>query len=622
MTTINQKEYLKKYLGIGKGSGVKKKKIKSEKVIGKSLKIIDDDIDAALSKEIQDDLANSNEDAPQIVSVIDDRPPSLRIDEKTKDNLWKPIGQGIDSDKHVEDVRFTNFKISKETSFIEHKLLNTSYRKTKKGNSASGKSNKQIQDIRSQKQDLSPARNVNRHGESSPSEIKYDYSHRTSTRDENIHPPNTSRRRAISPSRKSIRKVLSDDRSPSIESRIHEEDIPTRIKIEPDDISPPRKTKRYDKSPRNTERREHNSPPSRKMYRVSEASPQQRSRRDDMSPPRRNHIINGMSPSHRPREDDISPPRRTHRFNEMSPSGRSMENDISPPRKLKSDHSSLLNSRDISPPRKLSRLQDSPRRKSRRVDNSTSSKKHQQDLSPAKRNNETSTLAKVSRWNRESPTRSKTKNDLSPKRKHFSEKIERTMSGKKSGLQNAKDLVQEIITIKQKEEDLFKNMSNEVSGKNAVTISRKKKTSTPEEDAKKREKEKEMEVKYSRWGKGLKQVQDTNEKNEDMLHEMSKPLARYADDEDLEKFLKEQERDGDPMLAYIRKKKKKKQVEAGIPDKPMYMGDFEPNRFGIQPGYRWDGVDRSNGYEKKLFESRNSKRAAEEEAMKWSTEDM
>ena len=34
MSTINQKEYLKKYLGIGKAPGEKKKKKKKEKIIG------------------------------------------------------------------------------------------------------------------------------------------------------------------------------------------------------------------------------------------------------------------------------------------------------------------------------------------------------------------------------------------------------------------------------------------------------------------------------------------------------------------------------------------------------------------------------------------------------------
>lgn len=40
---------------------------------------------------------------------------------------------------------------------------------------------------------------------------------------------------------------------------------------------------------------------------------------------------------------------------------------------------------------------------------------------------------------------------------------------------------------------------------------------------------------------------------------MSKPLARYADDADLDKILREQEREGDPMLEYI----KQKQIKEG-----------------------------------------------------------
>lgn len=53
----------------------------------------------------------------------------------------------------------------------------------------------------------------------------------------------------------------------------------------------------------------------------------------------------------------------------------------------------------------------------------------------------------------------------------------------------------------------------------------------------------------------LKQVEDYRSRLEDDLHETSKPLARYSDDKDLEEMLKKQERDGDPMLNYIRNKK-------------------------------------------------------------------
>ena len=53
----------------------------------------------------------------------------------------------------------------------------------------------------------------------------------------------------------------------------------------------------------------------------------------------------------------------------------------------------------------------------------------------------------------------------------------------------------------------------------------------------------------------MAQVKSAQEKLADDLYEMTKPLARSRDDEDLERLLKEREREGDPMLAFITKKK-------------------------------------------------------------------
>lgn len=88
-------------------------------------------------------------------------------------------------------------------------------------------------------------------------------------------------------------------------------------------------------------------------------------------------------------------------------------------------------------------------------------------------------------------------------------------------------------------------------------------------------------------------------------------VARYADDEEINAEMKAQVRWGDTMAAYVKPKDaggapgKGGAAAARVKGRPVYKGAWAPNRYQIPPGYRWDGVDRSNGFEGERFRAIN-----------------
>lgn len=104
--------------------------------------------------------------------------------------------------------------------------------------------------------------------------------------------------------------------------------------------------------------------------------------------------------------------------------------------------------------------------------------------------------------------------------------------------------------------------------------------------------------------------------------------CRFRDDKVRDEELRSEIRDGDPMADLMRLKAEKKArkaakklkkaqkegkdvsaadvVAASAVLKPQYKGSFPPNRFGIRPGHRWDGVDRGNGWENKVLAAAKS----------------
>lgn len=127
----------------------------------------------------------------------------------------------------------------------------------------------------------------------------------------------------------------------------------------------------------------------------------------------------------------------------------------------------------------------------------------------------------------------------------------------------------------------------------------------------------EKEAQRMEWGKGLVQKDEAEKRRQELEKQRGTAFARHADDKDLNEELKAKELWNDPAAAFLTKKKSKG------PRKPEYNGPAPlPNRFGIKPGYRWDGVDRGNGFEKKLFQSQNSRKRKGAESYQWSADDM
>ncbi|KAH8109377.1 Pre-mRNA-splicing factor of RES complex-domain-containing protein [Phellopilus nigrolimitatus] len=133
---------------------------------------------------------------------------------------------------------------------------------------------------------------------------------------------------------------------------------------------------------------------------------------------------------------------------------------------------------------------------------------------------------------------------------------------------------------------------------------------------KKRERE-EREAQKMEWGKGLVQREDEVRRRAQLEQERKRDLAVYADDRELNDEQKAKDRWNDPAAAFLTKKASKG------PKKPIYSGPPPPpNRFGIRPGYRWDGVDRGNGFEKKIFQKQNERKRTGLESYQWSVDDM
>jgi pre-mRNA-splicing factor CWC26 len=113
--------------------------------------------------------------------------------------------------------------------------------------------------------------------------------------------------------------------------------------------------------------------------------------------------------------------------------------------------------------------------------------------------------------------------------------------------------------------------------------------------------------------KGDVQLAERKRRREELDEARFMPLARKIDDEEMNNELKERGRWNDPAMQFLVAKTETKSRTG----KPLYKGASMPNRYGIRPGYRWDGVDRSNGWEGERFKALNRRTRNKELDYAW-----
>mmetsp|Transcript_46223 Transcript_46223/g.86556 ORF Transcript_46223/g.86556 Transcript_46223/m.86556 type:complete len:550 (-) Transcript_46223:92-1741(-) len=338
---------------------------------------------------------------------------------------------------------------------------------------------------------------------------------------------------------------------------------------------------------------------------------------DDLSPPR-------AAPQPNP-DSDLSPPRQS-----ASPPRRGIaatarrkrqdsDADLSPPRKPASSQRQRHDSdADLSPPRK-------PAESKRQRHDSDA------DLSPPRK------LSKSKRQRHDSDA------DLSPPRRgsagradadkngEADDNTERMSSGLRAGLVSGQQLKDEAREVREKRRAEIEAAPDAVTGRGAETVYRNRQGQrvTREEwvegqQKKRKKKVSEYPEQELEWGGGLKQRANKEEEMEELSRIAAQPFARYEMDEKGVQWLQDKNAWNDPMKNFKDDDAAPSSASAAAAaaeeerkKKPKCPHAPWNNRFGILPGYRWDGKVRGSDFEKRWLMEKNGRAYKKIEQYKW-----
>jgi len=198
-------------------------------------------------------------------------------------------------------------------------------------------------------------------------------------------------------------------------------------------------------------------------------------------------------------------------------------------------------------------------------------------------------------------------------------------SGAKAGLQTAAQVAAQLRKREQEEKTKMAAADLEAGGKAQETIYRDASgriinvAMKRAELRRKAEEEERRKVEDEESRRGDVQRREKEARKRQLEDASLLGVARYADDTELNREMKDKERWNDPAMGFLTEKTGagKKKAGSGLKGKKTYQGASEPNRYGIKPGYRWDGVDRSNAFERKWFEARNARQSRKEAEYAW-----
>jgi len=398
-----------------------------------------------------------------------------------------------------------------------------------------------------------------------------------------------------------------------------------------DDLSPPRQVAAPSATRKRHDSDEDLSPP---RAPAAAAAKLRHDSDDDLSPPR------GAAPQQEVKKEadsdgDLSPPRP----NSGSQRARhDSDADLSPPRKKevpkRTRHAS---DSDLSPARKEVPMKDVKQEAPKRTRHDSDS-----DLSPPR----TSTVAPkrerhdsdadMSPPRRSGNARHDSDADMSPPRKGKDDDADLMSSGLRAGLVSGLKLREEAAKVREERKAALAAAPDHETGKNADTVYRSRAGGTIDREAWVQEQQKKKKKRMSEypeqelaWGGGLKQASTKDEEMEEATRISQQPFARFEPDARAVQEMEDRKSWNDPMskfsdgpgddefAAVPASSSAPAPAPAPAVNKPKCPHAPWPNRFGILPGYRWDGKVRGSGYEKRWIQAKNDREFTKTEKYRW-----